>query len=96
MPSGVFRGRASTTGIASCAEQIEEDYVISWHPNPTDMGCCGFEPEHVRAVIRDGMEKMSSCHVDIVFKDVNTVEGQPGRLREWVRIVREASGAVAA
>ena len=82
--------------IARCADQIRDDYVISWHPNPTDMGCCGFDPEHVSDIIRDGMEKMSACHVDIVFKDVNTVEGDPDRLREWVRIVREASEAVAA
>lgn len=74
--------------VAACAEQIRDDYVISWQPNPSEMGCCGFDPEKVRSIARDALDKMQGCHVDIVFKDVQTVEGHPERLREWSRIMR--------
>ncbi len=75
--------------VAKCAEQIQEDYVFSWRPNPAEVMCCGFDREHIRKVIRDGMEASKGCYVDITLKDVQTIEHEPERLPEWVRIVRE-------
>lgn len=74
--------------VARCAEQIGTDYVLSWRPNPSQMICCGFDRGLIRKVIRDGMEAAKGCHVDITLKDVQTVQGRPENLREWVRIVR--------
>ena len=84
--------RISVTPFADvrrCAEQIQQDYVISWRPNPAEMVCCGFDPDHIRKVIKDGLEAMKGCHFDICLKDVETVEHQPQRLKDWVRLVRE-------
>ena len=77
--------------VGSFAEQVGEEYIISWQPNPADMGCCGLEPDHIRAVVRDAMDRMRGCHVDIVWKDVQTVEGDRERLRRWVEIVRDVT-----
>ena len=74
--------------VARCAEQIQQDYVLSWRPNPA-MVCCGFHREDIRKVIKNGLEGSKGCHVDITLKDVTTVEGHPERLKEWTRIVRE-------
>jgi hypothetical protein len=79
---------APRADVARCAEQIGTDYIFSYRPNPAEMVCCGFDPEHVRTVVRNAMEVSKGCHVDITLKDIQTVEGQPERLREWVRIVR--------
>ena len=73
---------------AKCAEQIGTDYVISWRPNPADMICCGFYPDKIRRIVREAMEGMKGCHVDINLKDVQTVGHQPDLLRDWVQIVR--------
>ena len=81
--------------VARCAEQIGTDYVFSWRPNPADMICCGFNPDHIRKVIREGMEASRGCHVDITLKDVQTVLHQPDLLRDWVRIVRGVTEAYA-
>ncbi|GAG36279.1 unnamed protein product, partial [marine sediment metagenome] len=67
--------------VARCAEQIQQDYVLSWRPNPA-MVSCGFNPEDIRKVIRDGLEASKGCYVDIILKDVTTVEGHPQRLKE--------------
>ena len=75
--------------VAKCAEQIRDDYVFSWRPNPSEMMCCGFDPDHIRKVVREAMEASRGCHVDITLKDVQTIEHEPERLPEWVRIVRE-------
>jgi len=75
--------------VKKCAEQIGMDYVISWRPNPSLMVCNGWDPDRVRAVIRDGLEACKGQHVDITLKDVQTVENEPWRLKEWVKIVKE-------
>jgi len=35
------------------------------------------------------LEACKHCHVDITLKDVETVQGDPTRVRRWVRITRE-------
>jgi hypothetical protein len=81
---------APRANVRRCAEQIGQDYVLSYRPNPAEMVCCGFAPDHVRKVVADALEAADGCHVDITLKDIQTVQGQPQRLREWVRVVRAA------
>jgi len=81
--------------VARCAEQIGRDYILSYRPNPAEMVCCGFDPDHIGTVIRHALEVSKGCHVDITLKDIQTVENHPERLREWVKIVREVSDAYA-
>ncbi len=75
--------------VAKSAELIGTDYVFSWRPNPADVMCCGFDREKIRRIIREGMEAARGCIVDITLKDVQTIEHEPWRLREWVEMVRE-------
>jgi len=77
--------------VAKCAEHIQDDYVFSWRPNPTDMVCCGFKPDLIRKIVREAMEAAKGCHVDITLKDVQTVENEPDRLAAWVNIVRDVT-----
>ena len=74
-----------------CAEQIGDQYVMSWRPSPAEMVSVQFDPDHIRKTVRGALDaaRANGCHVDITLKDVETVEGQPERIHEWVRIVRE-------
>ncbi len=80
--------------VATCARQIEDQYVLSWRPNPAPMVCNGFDPDRVRKTLRVGLAACEGCHADILLKDIQTVEGDPDRLRAWARLAREiiASG----
>ncbi len=87
--------RIAVTPVADvkrCAEQIGPDYVASWRPNPAETVCCGFKPEKIRDLIRRGAEAFyaNDCPFDICLKDIQTVEKEPHRLGEFVRIAREA------
>jgi len=82
---------APLADVRKCAEQIGQDYVLSWRPNPSEMICCGFDPDHIRKVVKDAMEASKGCHVDITLKDVQTVQHKPENLKKWVKIVREIS-----
>lgn len=75
--------------MRKCAEQIQQDYVISWRPNPSDMICCGFDPAHIRKVVKETMEACKGCHVDITLKDTQTYQNEPDRGIKWLKIVRE-------
>ncbi len=82
---------APSANVARCAEQIGEDYVLSYRPNPATMVCCGFDPDYVHAKLGEDLAACRGCHVDITLKDVETVQGDIERLRRWVDIAREVA-----
>jgi len=84
---------APVANVAACAEQIGGDYILSYRPSPADMVSYRFDPERVRTILRRDLAACRDCHVDITLKDVETVEGDPDRIRRWVGIVREVIGA---
>jgi hypothetical protein len=75
--------------VAACAEKIGQDYVLSYRPSPTEMVGYGFDAEKVRDHLTRDLEACGDCHVDITLKDVETVEGDPDRVRRWVDVTRD-------
>jgi len=75
--------------VRRCAEQIGEDYVLSYRPSPADMVSYRFDEDRIRSVLRRDLEICRDTHVDITLKDVETVENDPKRVRRWVEITRE-------
>ncbi len=75
--------------VRRCVEQIGQDYVIGWRPSPAEMVANTFDPKLIRKVVGEAVDAMRGCHYDICLKDVVTVRGEPQRIRDWVRIVRE-------
>jgi len=75
--------------VARCAEQIGQDYVLSYRPSPTEMVGYGFDPVRVREMLMRDLEACGDCHVDITLKDVETVQHDPDRVRRWVDVTRE-------
>jgi len=74
--------------VAKCAEQIGKDYVLSYRPSPTDMVGYGFDEDRVCAILRKDLSSCAESYVDITLKDVETVEGDPERIKKWVVLVR--------
>ncbi|GAI58838.1 unnamed protein product [marine sediment metagenome] len=48
-----------------------------------------FDPDRVRSILRPDLEACKNCLVDITLKDVETVQRDPNRVRQWVIITRE-------
>ncbi|MCL2462423.1 MAG: hypothetical protein FWF44_07135 [Defluviitaleaceae bacterium] len=76
----------------ACARQLEDKYVVSWRPNPSEMVMNGFDPERIKRIIRRAKKIYESygCHWEINLKDFISVEHDRERLRNWVRAAREA------
>jgi len=77
--------------VGRCAEQIQQDYVLSWRPSPAEMICTDWKPDLIRRAVRQAMEASKGCHVDVTLKDVQTVQNDFGRFAKWVRIVRDVT-----
>jgi len=77
--------------VAKCAEQIGREYVLSYRPSPADMVSYDFNPERIRKILKQGLGACTKSHVDITLKDVETVQNDPHRIRNWVKIVREVT-----
>ena len=75
--------------VRACGERIGADYVMSYRPNPAEMVCCGFDEARIRRIVGNAIEVFRGRHFDITLKDVDTVEGEPWRLRRWGEIVRD-------
>lgn len=75
--------------VPRCAEQIGRDYVLSYRPSPADMVGYGFDRDRIRRILTRDLQACRGCHVDITLKDVETVEGDPTRVRRWVALCRE-------
>lgn len=75
---------------AACAEQIGADYVLSYRPSPSDMVGYGFDPDRITRILTKDLEACRDCIVDITLKDVETVQGDPSRIRKWVALARRA------
>ena len=82
--------RADTT---ACAEQIGDDYVYSWRPNPAEVMCCGFDAGHVEKLTRDVFQACAAngCCVDVNLKDIQTVENDLTRPARCVRVIRQVA-----
>lgn len=78
-----------TADLKECVEQIGKDYIVSWRPNPTDMVCTGWDEARIRRIMKEGFELCRDSYMHISLKDIETVQGDPDRLRRWVQIVRE-------
>ncbi len=81
---------AFSADAARCAEQIGQDYVFSYRPSPADMVGYGWDPERVHTILTRDLRACRDCHVDITLKDVETVQGDRQRVRNWVIATRRA------
>jgi hypothetical protein len=75
--------------VAECAKKFGTDYVISYRPSPSEMVGYGMDLQRITGILRKDSDNLKGTHFDITLKDVETVQHDPNRIRNWVRIVRE-------
>ena len=76
---------------AFMAEALGDRYVFSRKPNPTLISTPAFNEELIRQDLRTTLSVASRhhCRLEIVMKDVHTLNNEPWRLARWVQITRE-------
>lgn len=71
------------------ADALGCDFVFSRKPNPALISTERFDETAIRADIRRTLEAARGCRLEIIMKDVHTLNNEPARLARWVRIARE-------
>jgi hypothetical protein len=71
------------------ARELGDRIVFSRKPNPTLVSTERFDEDAIRADIRRTLSAASGCRVELIMKDVHTLDNQPHRLPRWVHLARE-------
>jgi hypothetical protein len=76
--------------VAAMAANLGSNYVFSRKPNPAYISS-SWEEDVIRRDLRDTLvhTQAHNCNVELVMKDVHTLQGEPDRLGRWTRIARE-------
>ncbi|MBT5874596.1 MAG: hypothetical protein HOH43_14345 [Candidatus Latescibacteria bacterium] len=80
---------------AYMAESLKSDIVYSRKSNPTLISTEVFNEDAIRADLRHTLNVAHGCRVELIMKDVHTLNNQPERLPRWVEIAREVIDEVA-
>lgn len=75
--------------VAAGAEALGRRAVYSYKPNPALMAGETWDQDHVRAGLRDVLDKTRGCVVEIIMKDLHSCHCQPQRMTDWVEIAMD-------
>ncbi len=71
-------------------DELGSDYVISRKPSPAIFIGKQFDEDQARKEIRDFLTQTEGqCHVELIMKDISTVQYDPKRLWRWEEICME-------
>ena len=75
--------------VEKAAEKMESRYVMSLKPSVSVLVSQTWDPDLVRKELEKKLKLAKNCNVEIVLKDICTVNHEPWRLWEWVKIAQE-------
>lgn len=76
--------------VPKAVENTGGDFVLSIKPNPA-VFVGHWDPAAVEKGLDETLRATRGCAVEIIMKDISTVEGRPERLFEWARIAAETA-----
>ncbi len=71
------------------AKALGTRYVYSRKPNPALISTGVFDEKAIRNDLRCTLEAAKGCRLELIMKDVHTLNNAPDRLPRWVAIARE-------
>lgn len=71
------------------AQALKRDYVFSRKPSPTLISTDRYDEEMIRADIRKTLRAAQGCRLELIMKDVHTLQNEPERLPRWIEITRQ-------
>lgn len=77
------------------AQELGSTCVYSRKPSPTLISTEHFDEDAIRADICKTLTIARGCRIEIIMKDVHTLNNEPWRLPRWVEIARQEIDRVA-
>lgn len=79
-----------TANVELSADQIGRNYILSWRPNPSMVGQ-GYDIEKCRKIVRQGFQASKACNIELMLKEMMTIENDPQRLIDFAQMARQES-----
>jgi len=79
--------------IHDMAEKLQNKYIYSWKPRPSDLSIANIDKDMIRAYIRETIKATRGCVLEIIMKDNHTIGGNPQNVIDWTRIAMEEASA---
>ena len=71
------------------AQHCKGKYVMSCKPSPAKFSVGEFNEEAARKEIEQIIRETEGCSIEIILKDISTVDYKPEKLWRWARLARE-------
>jgi hypothetical protein len=78
--------------IEKAAEAVGRQYVLSHKPNPAVLATDHWDVGQARQNLETVLERTRDSAIEIILKDISTVNYQPQRLWEWAEMASELTG----
>jgi len=75
--------------LQRAVDRVGVDYVFSRKPNPAIFAEERFNPDKARSILRETLDVIHDCRVELIMKDISTVRYEPQRLWNWAQIAAE-------
>jgi hypothetical protein len=80
---------SSFADLEKMAEFLEDKYIYSMKPSPTDLALPDIDEEYIRKKLRRAFEITKNCRVEVIMKDNHTIGNNPQNVIKWVKIAKE-------
>jgi hypothetical protein len=77
--------------VEKMVQKTNGNYVLSYKPNPAVFATNQWNAKQVKSTLIEVLEKTKGCAVEIIMKDISTVQYKPQRLWEWAKIAMDMS-----
>ena len=77
------------TDLAKVVEAVGSRYAIMWRQKASDV--VFGELSQIRRHLEEGFRIAQGCYVQVVLRELQTLNGRPERLREWAETAKEAA-----
>jgi len=75
------------------SERCRGKYVMSCKPSPAIFAVGAFNPENARSDIERILKETEGCSIEIIMKDISTVDYTPEKLKLWAKTTKETVDA---
>ncbi len=81
------------TDLKKVVEAVGDRYTIMWRQKATDV--VFGDLDSIRRHLEEGMKILKGCYVQIVLRELQTLNGNNQRLKEWASIAKEITAKYA-
>lgn len=74
---------------AEAAERCRGKYVMSCKPSPAKFSVGDYDDASARSELETILRETDGCSIELVMKDISTVDFKPEKLWRWARLARE-------